>query len=255
MTTSSALDRWVSCLRPRPQAKLRLLCLPYAGGGISPFRAWPDRLPDEVEVCAVRLPGRETRLAEPPFVRLKPLVRALADALAPHLDTAFALFGHSMGALIGFELARELRRRKCRPPERLYASAFPAPQVPPDDQPIHFLPDDEFLSRLPNQNGDLDEALRHDELRPLLLLALRADYAVCETYVYEDERPLNCPLVTFGGLDDDEVTREELESWRQQTSQEFTLHLIPGDHFFIVHHQAYFLNMLADDLVQQQQVG
>jgi medium-chain acyl-[acyl-carrier-protein] hydrolase len=230
--------------------------LPYAGGGVSLFRTWPDILPEAVEVCAVRLPGRETRFSEPPYVRLKPLVQALADVIVPQLNSQFAFFGHSMGALIGFELTRELRRRHCRLPTQLYVSAYPAPQVPASDPPIHFLPDDDFLAELRQLNDALDETLQHAELRPLLLLTLRADYAVCETYSYEVEPPLNCSIVTFGGLQDDGVTREELESWREQTSQAFSLRMVPGDHFFIHRNQSLFLRTLAYDLIQQlQQVG
>lgn len=256
MTNSSAFDIWVSCLKPRPQARLRLICLPYAGGGVSLFRTWPDILPEAVEVCAVRLPGRETRLAEPPFVRLKPLIQTLADVLIPHLNTQFAFFGHSMGALLGFELTRELRRRHCRLPAQLYVSAYPAPQVPSSDPPIHFLPNGDFLAELRQLNEALDEALQDAELRPLLLWTLRADYAVCETYSYEVEPPLNCSIVTFGGLQDGRVTRQELESWREQTSQDFSLRMVPGDHFFIHGNQSLFSRTLANDLIQQlQQVG
>jgi len=108
-------DRWVMYPRPNPDARLRLFCFPYAGGGASVFYAWAEGSP-QMEVCPVQLPGRESRLSEPPFTRLPPLVQALASDIRTHLDKPFAFLGHSMGATIAFELARELaREQKGRP--------------------------------------------------------------------------------------------------------------------------------------------
>ena len=106
MTATDAFDSWIAFRKPSPQARLRLFCFPYAGAGASIFRTWPDGLPADVEVCPVQFPGRGTRLMERPFTQLSPLVQALAQALAPLLDKPFAFFGHSLGALVGFELAR-----------------------------------------------------------------------------------------------------------------------------------------------------
>src|SRR5450759_4546174 len=109
MTTATAFASWIACRKPNPQARLRLFCFPYAGTGASIFRTWSDGLPAEVEVCPVEFPGRGTRLMETPFTQLSPLVQALAQALVPLMDKPFAFFGHSLGALVGFELARQLR--------------------------------------------------------------------------------------------------------------------------------------------------
>src|SRR2546423_15412499 len=111
MIGSPATDRWLPSVRPRPGAEVRLFCFPYAGGGASVFRAWADSLPSSVEVRPVQLPGRETRFREPAFTRLPPLVEALAESLRPYLDRPFAFFGHSLGALVAFELARRLHRK------------------------------------------------------------------------------------------------------------------------------------------------
>src|ERR1700694_2711560 len=152
-STTLACDQWIVRRKPGPHTRRRLFCFPYAGAGASIFRAWPDGLPTDVEVCPVQFPGRGTRLMERPFTRLSPLVEALAQALVPLLDKPFAFFGHSLGALVGFELARQLRRQTGVQPVRLFVSADRAPQIPPRDRPIHALPKGEFLVELRRLNG------------------------------------------------------------------------------------------------------
>ena len=127
MTTATAFDSWIACRTPNPQARLRLFCFPYAGAGASIFRTWSDGLPADVEVCPVQIPGRGTRLMETPFTQLAPMVEALAQTIGPLLDKPFAFFGHSLGALVGFELARQLRRQSGVQPVRLFVSADRAP--------------------------------------------------------------------------------------------------------------------------------
>src|SRR5438552_7109196 len=127
MTGLPVTDSWLACLKPRPHAAVRLFCFPYAGGGASAFRCWPDALPASIEVCPVQLPGRETRFREPPYTRLAPLAEALGHALRPFLDRPFAFFGHSMGALVAFELTRWLRRAGGPQPAHLFVSACAAP--------------------------------------------------------------------------------------------------------------------------------
>ena len=179
------------------------------------FRTWPDGLPADVEVCPVQLPGRGARLMEPPFTQLSPLIEALAQALFPLLDKPFAFFGHSLGALVSFELARYLRRQHGLHPVRLFVSAGRAPQIPHRDLPMHTLPEEEFLAKLRRLNGTPREVLAHAELMEIILPLLRADFAVYETYVYAIEPPLNCPISTFGGLQDQRVSRGDLEAWRE----------------------------------------
>jgi surfactin synthase thioesterase subunit len=248
MTVASALDSWITCHKPIPQARLRLFCFPYAGGGVSIFRAWSDGLPADVEVCPVQLPGRGTRLMEPPFTRLSPLIQALAEALFPLLDKPFAFFGHSLGALVSFELARQLRRQYAVQPVRLFISADRAPQIPNRDPPIHSLPEGEFLVELRRLNGTPREVLEDEELRQIMLPLLRADFAVYETYGYSTEPPLNCPISAFGGLQDHRVSRGDLEAWRDQTSVSVSLRMFPGDHFFLNTTQASLLGALSQEL-------
>jgi len=248
MTTTTALDSWIACRKPSPQARLRLFCFPYAGGGVSIFRAWSDGLPADVEVCPIQLPGRGTRLMEPPFARLSPLIQALAEALFPLLDIPFAFFGHSLGALISFELARQLRRQHAVQPVRLFISADRAPQIPNRDPAIHSLPEREFLVEVCRLNGTPRKVLEDDELRQIMLPLLRADFAVYETYGYSTEPPLNCPISAFGGLQDHKVNRGDLEAWREQTSISFSLRMFPGDHFFLNTTQASLLGALSQEL-------
>jgi len=248
MTDAIAFDSWITFRKPNPQARLRLFCFPYAGTGASIFRTWPDGLPADVEVCPVQCPGRGTRLTETPFTQLSPLVQALAQALVPLLDKPFAFFGHSLGALVAFELARRLRRQSGVQPARLFVSADRAPQIPPRDRPIHALPEREFLLELRRLNGVPGKVLENAELMEIMLPVLRADFAVYETYVYSTEPPLDCFISSFGGLQDHRVSRGDLEAWRDQTSVSFSLRMFPGDHFFLNTTQPLLLQVLSQEL-------
>ena len=252
-TNADAVDRWISFRKPDPNTQLRLFCFPYAGAGALIFRKWSDALPHEVEVCPIQLPGRGARLTEPPFTKLSCLIEALTGALAPLLDRPFALFGHSLGALIGFELAREIRRQYGVHPVRLFASAGSAPQIPHRTPPIHTLPDNEFLAELRRLNGTPRELLDHEELMEVMLPILRADFALYETYLYSTEPPLNCPISAFGGLLDRRVNESDLEAWRSQTSASFSLRMFPGDHFFL--NEPLVLQALSQELQSSLQSG
>jgi medium-chain acyl-[acyl-carrier-protein] hydrolase len=248
MITKSSSSSWIDYLKPNPHAQLRLFCFPYAGGSASIFRTWVNDLPPDLEVCPVQLPGRENRLMEPPFTRLSSLVQVLAQALFPYLDIPFAFFGHSMGALIGFELARELRRQNRPGPRHLFVSAHRAPQIPPRRPPIHQLAEAAFKAELDGLHGTPQEVLQSAELMQLLLPLLRADFAVSETYIYSPEAPLNCSISAYGGLQDKEVSYHDLEKWRDQTHHSFTLRMLPGNHFFVHSAQALLLQAVFQDL-------
>lgn len=245
-TTAAAFDSWISFRKPAPETRLRLFCFPYAGAGALIFRTWSDALPADVDVCPVQLPGRGTRLMERPFTNLSTLVEALAPALVPLLDRPFAFFGHSLGALVGFELARQVRRQYGVHPVRLFISACRAPQIPQRGPPIHTLPEKEFLAELRRLNGTPSELLNHQELMEIMLPLLRADFALFETYVYSTEPPLSCPISAFGGLQDHRVRDTDLEAWRTQTSGFFSSQMFPGDHFFL--NEPLLLRALAMEL-------
>ncbi|CAG0937561.1 medium-chain acyl-[acyl-carrier-protein] hydrolase [Thermoflexales bacterium] len=244
------LNSWVICPKPVAQARLRLFCFPYAGGGASVFRDWPNYFPSSIEVCAVQLPGREGRWREPLFTHWEPLVQALVDSLQPYYDRPFAFFGHSLGALISFELARALARQNKPAPLHLCVAGHAAPQVPNTEPAIHQLPKPEFIKKLRALSGTPAEVLQNAELMELFLPVLRADFAVNETYTYTPGSPLECPISAFGGLQDEMSVPAELEGWRNQTRQAFTLRLLPGDHFFLHSARPLLLHSLVQDLSQ-----
>ncbi|MYU24694.1 alpha/beta fold hydrolase [Streptomyces sp. SID8352] len=252
MTTApSDLDRWV--LRPAPRAAplVRLLCLPYAGGGTAAFQGWGALLPDAVEPWLLRLPGREARFREEPRTDVPALVEEAAAVLGPALDGGpYAVFGHSLGGLLAFELARELRRSYGTEPVRLAVSARAAPDLPLRHTVVHRLPDDLFLKALDERFGAIPPAVRDDpQMRALYLPSLRADVALLETCAHVPGPPLSCPVTVYGGRDDPEFSREELEGWRRQTASGFRLRVFPGGHFFLAPCRAELVADLADDLL------
>ena len=239
---------WLVRFKASPRARLRLFCFPYAGGSAHVFRQWPQSLPDFIEVCAVQPPGRGGRLGEESFKRLNELVAAAAPALGPFLDMPFAFFGHSMGALIGFELARRLRRLGAKGPECLFVAACRAPRLSGEHVITYDLPESEFVEELRRLGGTPAEVLENDELLRLMLPLLRADFSVTQTYSYTGGPPLDCPLTVFGGLRDKEVNRESLALWSEYTTARFSLHILPGDHFFLHSSRSDLLEIVAREL-------
>ncbi|HWC98902.1 MAG TPA: thioesterase domain-containing protein [Candidatus Sulfopaludibacter sp.] len=217
----------------------RLFCFPFAGGGATWFPA-PN-------ACPVRLPGRESRLAEAQFEKMRPLVEALAAAIEPYLDLPYAFFGHSMGAAVAFELTRELRRRGRALPRILIASAARAPQFRRGHVPTPAPSDADFLAELRRLGGMPDEVLDDPALLHTILPALRADATLYRNYSYTDDAPLDCPIRAYGGIDDTRITREHLDAWSEQTTANFATRLFPGGHFYFKQSEA-FLRALAEDL-------
>ncbi len=233
-----------------PQAALRLFCFPYAGGNAQIYRQWAAALPATVEVCPVQLPGRGNRLQEAPFTKLTDVVQYVTAAIAPYLDKPLAFFGHSMGALISFELARSLRRTHNVEPVHLFVSGRRAPQIPRTRPAIDQLPEAELIAELRRLNGTPREVLANAELMQLMLPTIRADFAVVRSYEYNTEAPLNCPITALGGLQDEDVPREQLEGWREQTNAACTVRMFAGDHFFLHAAEPLLLRVLARDLQQ-----
>jgi medium-chain acyl-[acyl-carrier-protein] hydrolase len=209
--------------------RLRLFCFPYAGGSAADFRDWPAHMPQGVDVLAVQIPGRAGRSSEPPFDRLEPLVTSLIDELQPLLTRPYAFFGHSMGALLAFELARRMDLG----PQALYVSGHRAPQLANRDAALSKLPDGAFLRAVGRLNGMPAEVLNDAELLELLLPRLRADFAAAETYRYRADPRLRCPVHAWGGLADRTVTEAEIRAWAKVTDGPFRYRMVPGDHFFL----------------------
>jgi medium-chain acyl-[acyl-carrier-protein] hydrolase len=242
-------SRWIVFPKANPKAKTRLVCFPCAGRGASFYRTWPGHLGRDVEVCAIQLPGRENRMGEPPLTRFQDLLSVLAEVLPPFLDREYAIFGHSLGALIGFEVARRIREIKGITPFHLFASAQHAPQIPDPMPPIGMLPDAAFLMAVQQRyDGIPHEVLREPEVLNLLLPMLRADFQILEDYSYQPDRPLACGITAFGGLEDSMTRPEQLSAWGLQTQRVFRLQMFPGDHFFVQSLEKEVLDCLSSEL-------
>lgn len=216
-----------------PPPGLPLLCFPYAGGSARIFRPWRDVLPRALSPIPVELPGRGTRISEPLETDHDSLVEGLADAVALLVDGPFAMFGHSMGAVVAFEVARRVRARSGVEPVHLFASAYRAPHLPNRMKPLYNLPVDAFLRELRKFNGTPEEVLNDSEVMDVMLPILRADFSVTDTYRCSEDRPFSCPITVFGGAWDDTVMMGELAAWRIHTTERALVKLLPGDHFFL----------------------
>jgi surfactin synthase thioesterase subunit len=244
-TSELATNLWFPKPVSRPHAKIRLFCFPYSGAGASVFYPWVKILPEEIEICPVQYPGRGNRFAEPLYDDLRPLVSALFNAIDPILDKPFAFFGHSLGALIAFELARMIQQvRDVRAVHYIFSSNA-APHLTDDLPRIHHLPDDEFIRRIASLNGTDPEIFRNRELREMIIPVLKADFKICETYQYESLGNLESPITVMGGIQDNDVQREHLEGWRELTVCDFSLRLFPGGHFYINEQQMLLLQIIA----------
>lgn len=251
-TGAAARGQWLAARTLNPHARLRLFCFPYAGGNALIYRKWPEAFPASsgVEVLPLQLPGRGNRLNEPAFARCEPLVETLAAALSPHFDRPFAFFGHSMGAMIAFELARLLQLRGHPGPQHLFASGSPAPHLRSDESPTYNLPDAEFIEELRRLKGTPTQVLENPELMQLMMPLLRADFALTQTYVYREGPKLNCPFTVFGGREDEEVRGEKISAWCELTSGGCSLKVLDGGHFFIHTAEEQLLQALKQELLR-----
>ena len=233
MSSAVDTDRWFLCRAVRPNASVRLFCLPFAGCGASAFNTWSKVFPETVELHAIQLPGRESRCNEPALTDAYETAKAVADAIGPYLDRRWAVFGYSMGALIAFELIRELRRRGARMPEQLFVAARSAPQLPATHPPLAQLSREAFLEQVRYYYEPPQEAWDNPDLLEIIVPVLRADMRLCDRYVYHSEPLLACPIHAFAGQSDRSMPVATVQAWRAQTLGEFDLEVFNGGHFFI----------------------
>ena len=233
----------------RPQARCRLFCLPFPGAAASGFLPWSDLLPQEVELCALQLPGREDRFLEPLTTSFSFVVEEFLGAMAPYTtDLPFGLFGHSGGALLAFELARQLGAAKLPEPAVLFLSGESPADAPRQVGRSQLLPDTEFMAWLADRGGLAPEVAENAELMDLLLPVLRADFAWYEAYEYEPGPPLPFPVTAFAGRADPVVDVKTVAGWRTHTTERFELLPIDGAHFFIWDNRGQVVSHIAEAL-------
>ncbi len=240
---------WFPASGSNPQARLRLFCFHHAGGGASAFQAWPRYLPDWIEVVSCHLPGHEERLREAPHLHIDQLLDAIVPEMRPLLNQPFAFFGHSLGAVLAFYLTRRLRRNGFSLPRRLIVSGCRPPHLPPWHDPIHHLPQTQFIEELQHLYGPIpDPIVREPELLAMFAAILQADFAVLETVVYHPEPPLDCALSAYAGSEDPEVIRSSLEDWSKYTvTGQVQWALFPGGHlYYRSPPTALFLKLTSD---------
>jgi medium-chain acyl-[acyl-carrier-protein] hydrolase len=236
---------WLSGYEPRATARFRLFCFPFAGGSASAYRSWSGGLPQEVEVCPVQLPGRESRYLEPAFHSIPELVPVLADVLRPMFDMPFAFYGHSLGSLIAFELAHELRSRGEEVPACLFVAAHQAPKHP-HGLAVSQLSEPDLIAHVEEMNPDARFS-ENPSLWRLVLPILRVDLALCDYYNYRPRPKLSCAITAFGGAQDASITLAALYAWGEETEGPFSAHILPGGHFFLTAERERLLAEISKD--------
>jgi surfactin synthase thioesterase subunit len=211
----------------------RLYCFPFAGGNAFHFTPWQKGVHPDIQVCGVQLPGRGARFRESPSTSLPALVGALAGVIAEQPRQPFAFFGHSLGALIAFEVARECRRRGFSLPMHLFASGCGAPQSRGQVQNLHDLEDDTLIAALKEYNGTPEGILANRDLMTLMMPTIRADLALAEKYEYRRCHLLHIPITVLAGKDDHQLDLEQASAWQKETTNACCIRWFEGDHFFI----------------------
>lgn len=253
MSKPAVINPWFRSMRSYDKkASIRLFCFPFAGGSATVFNRWGAlAAPYGIEVFGVQLPGREERLRERPFRELGPLVRALEEAMEPLLDRPFAFFGHSMGSLLAYELARSLRARSGARLAHLFVSGHRAPQRPRTRPAIHALPDEHFSVAVQAMGGTSHAVMDDPELREVVFPALRADLSISDLYQLQGEPMLNCPVTAFAGTDDLIADVGEIEGWQEVANGDFELRMFAGGHFFFRDYESDILRCIWSRLTAQ----
>ena len=243
-------DRWLAYYRPKPNPRVRLFCFHYRGGSASIFRQWSNLLPPEIEVCPIQLPGREGRINEKPFTDISELVENLAPSLIPYLDKPFSFYCHSMGTLIGFELAHLLRQKYRLNPLHLFFGGFWTPET-------HLkMLKQRYGGKSPSKEVMLqtmeipEPILNNSQLMAELMPTFQADYQLLRSYIYRRKQPFNCPISVFGGQEDNIVNKNQLMAWRKYTSNKFKLQIMQGNHFFLNDSRKELLDYISQDLLK-----
>lgn len=210
---------------------------------------WRNRLPSEIESYAVQFPGRGARSGECAYRNLLRLAQEIVEELGRYFDVPFALFGHSMGAHIAFEIARILRQRRLPQPLHLFVSAAAAPHWPRLEPIMFDSTDTELIAHLKSMKGTPPEIFENDEMLQVLLPVIRADFEMIDTYTFAQGSPLDIPISAYGGRDDQVVPEKSLLAWAEHTTKIFAGSLFDGGHFFIRSAPERVLLTLSDQLI------
>jgi medium-chain acyl-[acyl-carrier-protein] hydrolase len=242
------MDQWIERTTGPLRPRFRLFCFPYAGGGAGIFRGWAKEIGASVEVCAIRLPGREKRYAEPAFRRSEEVVESLVPILPDFLGMPFAMFGHSMGAILAYEVARGILKTMGVEPRALFVSARRGPDLRSTKPDVHHLPREELLARVRALNGTPAEVFQNDDLVELILPTLRCDFEMAECYRHAAGPTLSCPVIAMGGRRDADISAQDIAGWRSVTSGPFKSMMFDGDHFFLSGNRTPLLQALRQEL-------
>ena len=244
MQFTESQSKWFLLPKPNHNARLRLFCLPFAGGSADIYKSWESQLHESIELVAIQLPGRGARFIESPIAEMDLLVEELWRELKLYTNKPYALFGHSLGAKVGFALMQHIRKEGGLLPLHFFASASVAPHLPSRPPLLHQQNDQMLVESLREYGGTPEEVLDNDELMALLFPVLRADFYLAETYFASIGDPLDVGLSTFGGESDDKVLASDLTAWAEHfAGDQAVLKLFSGGHFFIESH--------TDDLIAQ----
>ncbi|WP_323144820.1 thioesterase II family protein [Massilia phyllosphaerae] len=219
-------------LRKDEKNNVKMFCFPYAGGGAQCFSSFQTKIKSEVDVYVASLPGRGARFQTPPYTSIEKFIEDAYIELKPFLDKPFVLFGHSMGALLAFEVAKYIMANNLPPPQAIFVSGCSAPSQRRSGQNLHKLDNVELRKKLSNYSGTPQEVLDHDELMDLVLPAIRADFQMIENYTYKKCSELKSPIYVLIGADDEHVTHLDALEWSKETTSQFDLKKIKGGHFF-----------------------
>ena len=250
---ASDLTPWIVLSKKIDNPRMRIICIPYSGGNASVFRTWPNQLPSFVEVYPLEFPGGLRRIKDPLFTRMDSLIDELAAFLLPHLDRPFYLFGSCTGSFIAFELAYRLQEEFGREATRLIVSNIWAPHLPPRKDPIWQFDDEAFTRELTRYGAMPKETLEQTELYQLLMPAIRADFELSETYIYQADRKIRCPVTAIGGYQDHIVPEEDIEGWQEQAEADFESIMLEGDHSLVHSAKDALLRIMSQRLKRDQQ--
>lgn len=239
---------WFAVHPARKSPSVRLFAFPHGGGGASAFRAWPSELPAHIELWAFRPPGREYRHREPSFPDMQSAVKTFIEVARAELEQPYVCFGHSLGALMAFEVARALSREGGRPPEKVIVAGHSAPHMTLRRRHVHKLSDREMIAELKDFAGTPAKVLDDPDMMSMMIRPIRADFKIRETYEFLPGEPLSCPLVAFSGDTDPEVLPEQLDGWSQHTRGAFAAFTLPGSHFFVNERTSGFFPKLRAQL-------